>query len=111
MTTRRPILNAVLIMVILAAAGASFAVWRQQQRAAVVLAGLPEVPDLSRWPVSFSNEVRQATLDAPATNNPVEPLARLAGLYLANAYGAQAKPLLLALRQLEPANARWAYLL
>ena len=90
MLHRRSILNAVFVAVIILAAGAAFVVWRHQQRAALVLRGVPKIPDLSRWHASLSNEVSAATVQVMTAKDPVDPLGRLACLYLANGYAGQA---------------------
>jgi tetratricopeptide (TPR) repeat protein len=111
MQKRHVILCTVLILVIMGCATAAFLVWRQQQRAALISASVPEIPDLSRWPDAFSHEVRDATAKARSGSDPVESLGRLAELYLGNSYVVQAKPPLAALCRLEPSNAQWQYLL
>ena len=111
MQKRHTILGAVLILVIIGCVSAAFLVWRQQQVAALMVASLPEIPDLSRWPVALSHEVRDATTKARSGSDPVASLGRLAYLYLGNSYVVQATPPLNALCRLEPSNAEWHYLL
>ena len=109
MFDRRTIVSAALVCLIVAAAGAAFWLWRAQERAAIASAGVPEIPDLSRWPAEFEREVREATAAVRDAGDPIDPLARLAGLYHVNAYSAQAIQSLDALRRLDPTNARWVY--
>jgi Flp pilus assembly protein TadD len=111
MRKRHAIVGAVLVLVIIGCATAAFLLWRQQQNAALVAASVPQIPDLSRWPDALSHEVREATAKARSGSDPVGSLARLADLYLANSYVTRAKPPLTALCQLEPADAKWRYLL
>ena len=110
MLDRRTVVSALLVCVIAAAAGAAFLLWRAQEREAIALAGVPEVPDLSRWHGDFGREVREANAAVREAQNPIEPLARLAGLYHVNGYSAQAIQALTALHRLDPTNARWIYL-
>ncbi len=100
-----------IVAVAAAAAGMAFRSWRAHERALIALAGVPPVPDLSRWPGGFAREVRTASAALQARRDPIEPLARLAGLYHANVYNAQAAQSLAALQRLEPKNPRWVYLL
>ena len=111
MQRRQVILGAVFILVIIGCATAAWLVWQQQRRAALIAASVPEVPDLSRWPVEFSRAVQEATGKARMGDDPIESLSRLAFLYLGNSYVDQAKLPLAALCRLEPENARWRYLM
>jgi len=111
MWDRRASASAALVCVIAGAAGASFWLWRAQERASIASAGVPEIPDLSRWPHEYARAVEQASAAARDARDPIEPLAQLAGLYYANTYDAQATRALDALRRLDPTNARWVYLL
>ena len=111
MPKRHAIVGAVLILVIIGCATEAFLLWRQQQVAALVATSVPEIPDLSRWPDGLSREVREATAKARNGSGPIGALGQLAELYLANSYVVQAKPPLTALCQLEPADAKWRYLL
>jgi tetratricopeptide (TPR) repeat protein len=107
---RRTVVGALLVCVLAAAAGAAFFLWRAQEREVIALAGVPEVPDLSRWHGDFEREVREANAAVREEQNPIEPLAWLAGLYHINGYTAQATQALTALHRLDPTNARWIYL-
>jgi len=111
MWDRRASASAALVCLIAAATGASFWLWRTQERASIADAGVPEVPDLSRWPAGFARAVEETGAAIRDARDPVEPLAQLAGLYYANTYDAQATQVLDALRRLDPTNARWVYLL
>jgi tetratricopeptide (TPR) repeat protein len=111
MQKRHTILGAILILIIIGCATASFLAWRQQQLAALVATSVPEIPDLSRWPDALSREIRDATAKARSGSDLVGSLGHLANLYLANSYVIQAKSPLAALCRLEPSNAQWRYLL
>jgi Flp pilus assembly protein TadD len=111
MQKRHAIPGAILILVILGCSTAAILVWRHQQVTALVAAGVPEIPDLSRWPDTLSREIRETTARARNGLDPVGSLGHLADLYLGNSYVAQAKPPLVALCRLEPSSARWRYLL
>lgn len=110
MTRRQLILALVLVAIIVGAGGAAIHQWRQQQRAAVVRAALPEIPDLIRWPGDMVADVQDTTAEARVSSRPVRALGRLAALYVVNGFDDQARSALAALRQVEPANARWPYL-
>ena len=84
--------------------------WRQQQRAAIAAAGVPAIPDLSRWPAELRTRILQASSDARQARLSLEPLERLALLYCANGLAAEAEQALAALQRLDPKNARWPYL-
>lgn len=111
MQKRHAILGALLILVIIGCATAALLVRRQHQAAALAAASIPEIPDLSRWPNTLTQEIRAATAKARSGSDPVGSLGQLVNLYLGNSYVVQAKPPLAALCQLEPSNARWWYLL
>jgi HemY protein len=96
---------------ILAGALLAAHLWRQHRRAAIVAAGVAEVPDLSRWPAELGRDVVTESQAAVGAEAGVGPLERLAALYCANSLAPQAEQALAALRQLEPRNARWPYLM
>jgi tetratricopeptide (TPR) repeat protein len=108
---RRTVIRWAVIGGIVTVAGVAFQSWRAHERVAIAIAGVPKIPDLSRWPGGFARAVRSASAAVHEERNPIEPLARLAGLYHANVYNAQAVRVLSALRRLDPKNSRWAYLL
>ena len=85
--------------------------WQRRERSAIAVASIAAVPDLSRWPDELKRRILQESAAVRNSSAPLEALARLAALYCANGYGAQAESALAALRQLEPRNARWPYLL
>ena len=104
------ILSAVLVALIVAVAVAAFLVWRHQERVATVIAGVPAIPNLSRWPAEMNRQVQEASASAQGGKDPVAALGRLAIIYHANGFAAEAKQALDAVIKLEPKNARWFYL-
>ena len=85
--------------------------WREQQRAVIVKAAVPPIPDLARWPRGYAARVRAATALANRMEQPVAALSELAGLYHANDCYREAEQTERGLHALEPKNARWTYLL
>lgn len=110
MSRRLFIVSLVLLAIIGTAGTVAFRLWRQQHRAAITSASLPVLPNPARWPAELTTALEEASAAAQTAEDPVEPLGRLAQLYLANAFDAEAGRTLEALRQLDPKNARWAYL-
>jgi Flp pilus assembly protein TadD len=111
MHKRHAILSVVLILVIVGCVTSAFFIERHQRAVALMTAGVPEIPDLSHWPEALSRELLDATEKTRSGSDPVGTLERLASLYLANSYVVQSKAPLAALSTLEPANAKWRYLL
>lgn len=110
--SRRQLIAAFVLAALIAGAGGTASVlWRQQERAALARAALPALPDLVRWPAELEAGIKAETAAVRTAENPVPALGRLAALYLANGFVGEARPLLEALRRLEPRNARWARLL
>ena len=85
--------------------------WRSIHKANPAIAGVVGTPDLSRWPQAFSTEVETLIKEVRRGDQPTSALARLATLYFANDLMAEAELALRRLRELEPANPRWSYLL
>jgi tetratricopeptide (TPR) repeat protein len=106
---RHLIICAVLTAVIIAGLGAAGLIWRRQERAALANAGVARVPDLSRWPAELPQQIARESAAVRAAGSPVAPLARLAGLYWANGFAAEAEQAVAALRRLEPRDAHYAY--
>lgn len=110
--SRRRFIAALVLVAIIAGAGVpAFRIWRQQERAAFARAALPVIPNLIRWPGEMVADVQDTTAAVRSAKHPVKPLGRLAALYFANGFAPEARQTLEALRQLDPENARWAYLL
>jgi tetratricopeptide (TPR) repeat protein len=105
------IIVAALVGVIAACALLAAHLWRQQQRAAVAVAGVAPVPDLKRWPSEFRERVAEASQDVGHARAPLGALVTLADLYCANGFTREAEQALGALRRLDPSNARWPYLM
>lgn len=109
---RRPL---ILFTVVLAVSAAGlWAAWQlrqRQTRAAQAIAGVAPLPDLRRWPVELKRRIQEESSAARADRAPREALGRLADLYCANGYPAEAERALAALRQMDPEIARWPYLL
>lgn len=110
MSRRQFIVCFVLLAIIGTAGMRAFSLWREQHRTAIARAALPVWPNPTRWPAEFMTALEEASAAAQTAKDPVEPLGRLTQLYLANAFDAEADRVLQALRQLDPKNARWAYL-
>ena len=108
--TRRTI-SLSLGLLLISVTGAWFAqlYWSQQKIKAIACTGVAAQPDLRRWPAEFSESVRRESAAVQAGQAPLAALGRLAALYYANGYQAEAVQALIALRQLEPQNARWPY--
>ncbi|MDI1337528.1 MAG: tetratricopeptide repeat protein [Lacunisphaera sp.] len=109
MTRRETIIAGVLVAIIAAGGWSALVVWRQQSHAAVAVAGVPPIPDLTRWPAEFKQLLRQESTAVGRARIPAEPLARLAALYQVNGFLGEAAQSLDALRRLEPKNALWPY--
>ena len=84
--------------------------WQRRERAAVALAAVAPIPDLSRWPGELRQRIAAVSAAVRETSAPAGPLGRLAALYWANGYATEAEQALAALRRLDPHNARWPYL-
>jgi len=85
--------------------------WRENQRASIVSASVPPVPELASWPREYASRVRAATAAAGRREQPFAALSELAYLYHANGYYREAEQAERGLQFLEPKNAQWAYLL
>jgi tetratricopeptide (TPR) repeat protein len=110
MSRRSLILGLGLLVLTIAAGGAAWRLWRQQQLSAVTLAGVAPGPDVTRWPVEFHRRLQIEEAAVRTGRQPTEALGRLALLYFVNGFPAEASQALSTLRQLEPKNARWPYL-
>ncbi len=95
----------------LLAAAAALIAWSVFEKTNPATAGISAMPDLSRWPAEFRREIETATAGVSRGPEPVAALARLATLYFANDLTAEAERAFRTLHALEPANARWPYLL
>jgi predicted Zn-dependent protease len=100
-----------LASVVAALAAFSLHLWHRRQRAEIALSGVPAPGDLRRWPAPFREAVTRLSAEVARSPNPQEPLERLAILYCANGFSAQASFALAALERLEPRESRWPYLL
>ncbi len=107
-TGRRAVVLLAAVALVLVLAG-GWAMWRHRT-AAEHEAAVPAPPDLSRWSPEFVRAIGQATTEARTLRDPRPALARLAALYHANGFEAQAETLVSHLERSEPATARWAYL-
>src|SRR6478609_9327870 len=110
MPRRHLILGLGLLVLTMGAATFAWRLWRQQQLATVVLAGVAPAPDVSRWPMEFHRRLQAEETAIRTGQQPTEALGRLAGLYFVNGFATEASQALATLRQLEPKNARWPYL-
>jgi len=108
---RRKPIHWIAIGAIVALTAVAFGSWQTHERRLIARAGIPPVPDLSRWPAGFAREVQRASEAVLSEPDSIEPLARLAAVYHANVYNAEAAQALDALHRLEPKNPRWVYLL
>ncbi|MEO7414766.1 MAG: tetratricopeptide repeat protein [Opitutaceae bacterium] len=109
---KRPlILSAILLVIIAGSFGGALYLQQRRVGATVATAGVPAIPDLSRWPEALRQRLQPATTEARTGKNPVGPLTELAKLYFANGFAAEASETLGRLRELEPARALWPYLL
>ncbi|HRE06874.1 MAG TPA: tetratricopeptide repeat protein [Opitutaceae bacterium] len=104
---RAPMLLAAVALVLVLAGG--WAIWRHRLSAERA-AAIPASPDLSRWSPDFVRAIEQTTAEARTARDPRPTLARLAALYHANGFEAQAETLVSHLERSEPGTARWAYL-
>lgn len=84
---------------------------RDRARAVAIRIAAPPVPAVPRWPAAFTAELARSSGAARQPGAEVGTLGHLAKLYAANGFTGQAAPLLETLRQFEPGNARWPYLL
>lgn len=108
-TRRQRSLLAAAALATLAAGGA--VTWQWASRPSPAAAGVSPLPDLSRWPAAFREELEATMREVKRGGDPQRALARLAALYFANDFTAEAEKALRTLRTLEPANPRWPYLL
>ncbi len=107
-TQRRRVLWAGLCVVGLL--GAGWFGWRTMQQHAVVAQHRPDRPDLGSGPSDLVDGFAQAESAARSYLRPVRGLIGLSRLYHANGFYPEALRCYEGLRQLEPANARWAHL-
>ncbi len=110
MQRRHLIIGAVLLAIIGAGLWSVRVILQHRVRTAIALSGVASIPDLSRWPVELKQKIVLENAAVAKASDPLAPLGRLAELYWANGYGSEAERALAALRQLDPANARWPYL-
>lgn len=101
---------AALLAVVLVGGASALRLWRARQRAAVAVAGVSPVADLSRWPSGLRTRVSQESAAVAGAADPAAALADLARLYCANGFGREALLALGALRSLEPKDPLWPYL-
>jgi Flp pilus assembly protein TadD len=93
-------------------AGVSWVAWHKDFRSAPASPNVAVTQfDLSRWPPAFKAELEAAIAEVNKQPSSPEALARLAQLYAANDFTAEAEQKLTKLREAEPTNARWAYFL
>lgn len=111
MKYRTPLMIVGLLAVIIALAGTAWRLWQQREQRAIARRGVPAVPELTRWPAEFGRELRLAGAEVATSREPKAPLARLATLYSVNGFTPQARQVLTVLRQIDPREARWPYLL
>jgi tetratricopeptide (TPR) repeat protein len=107
---RRPLIIATAITLVAALATAAVLWQRSNVRLALIAASLPAKPDLSRFPAELAT--RTATAEDQARRQPREAsaaLARLATLYHANGYIAEARQCYQTLLQTDPTNPRWPH--
>ena len=110
MQPRYTILMGALSAIIVVGGWEAAHLWSVRQRAAVAVAGVSPIPDLSRWPAELRQRILSESSGVGAAKDPIEPLARLAELYCANGFTAEAARALDSLRRLQPRMARWPYL-
>jgi len=110
MPRRHVILALGLLAVTLVAVAFACRLWQRQQLTAAALAGVAPSPDVSRWPAEFARRLQADESAIRAGRQPTEALARLATLYFANGFATEAGRALATLRQLDPQDARWPYL-
>lgn len=84
---------------------------RERQRASLVRAAVPPIPNLAAWPREYASRVRAATAAANRLEQPTAALSELAGLYHANDRYREAQQAEGGLHALEPKNPQWTYLL
>jgi len=109
---RRHIIICIGLLVAIAAGVLSAKlIWSQRERAAVATAGVAAIPDLSRWPAELRQQIPLESAAVRQARSPLAPLERLAELYCANDFIPEAQQALSALRQLDPENPHWPYLL
>jgi tetratricopeptide (TPR) repeat protein len=111
MRQRRIIVWGLLGAGLLAGAASGWHWARERQRARIVRAALPPIPDLSSWPSDYAVRVRVATAAANGRGQPEAALRELALLYHANVRYREAAEAERGLLTLEPRDGRWAYLL
>lgn len=101
------------IALLLTVLGAAFGLYLgySEHRMALFRASIPAIPDLSRFPRSFSARVQLATASAGQETGRPAALEELALLYHANGFLPQARQIEEGLARLEPADPRWPYYL
>ncbi|HEX2099661.1 MAG TPA: tetratricopeptide repeat protein [Candidatus Synoicihabitans sp.] len=107
----RWLLPALLLASNVGAGVSAWRVWRQHHVAPLARAGVPPLPELHDFPAGLAQRLHLASRAALADREPADALSELAYLYHANGLVPQAVQVQLALRQLQPSHARWAYYL
>lgn len=98
---------AAAVLAVLAGWGAGR--YRIHEQRAVAVAGVAGRPDLRGWPEAFVAEVGAAETAVFERGNPVDGLARLAALYHANGFYAEALQAYRVLRQVQPREPKWPH--
>jgi tetratricopeptide (TPR) repeat protein len=107
---KRPLVTGVIAAVALGAAAAVFYFsWRAGVTRSVVLAGIPQPPDLSARPAELQQRIQACESRARTGPDRIEALGELSRLYHANGLYAQAGQCYQALLQVDPGNPRWPY--
>lgn len=75
----------------------------------LIIEALPEVPDVSGWPVEFLERLEAAHDGLQEDETQREALVELARLYQANGFTVQAQSCYLGLESFEPQNPEWPY--
>ncbi len=101
----------VLGLVIILALLAGLRLQRQQPPANAIIAGLPAMPDLRRWPREMRERVTAASSAAADPGTSTKALSELALLYFSNGYATEAAQTLQVLTRVDPTKGRWPYLL
>ena len=76
-----------------------------------LLALLPAIPDLRRWPQAMQDRVTAVTKAATDSSEPIKAWVELAQIYFSNGFTTEATQTLQALIKRDASNGRWPYLL